>query len=57
MQRLSMKREKRGGEERKKEGKKIGHELDDNLGGEKKNACEVSEREMRRQKGICRSIV
>lgn len=43
MQRLSMKKKRR----RKKEGKKIGH---DNLGSEKKNACEVSERERERER-------
>lgn len=46
MQRLSMKKKER---RRKKEGKKIGHELDDNLGDEEKNACEVSERERERE--------
>lgn len=45
MQRLSMKKKER---RRKKEGKKIGHELDDNLGDEEKKVLERErEREMR----------
>lgn len=46
MQRLSMKKKKE--RRRKKEGKKIGHELDDNLGDEEKKMSERErEREMR----------
>lgn len=46
MQRLSMKKKER---RRKKEGKKIGHELDDNLGDEEKKVSERERRERERE--------